>query len=103
MFKDMKRTIHRIIILPVILYGCETWSLTLTEKRRLRVLENRIQRKVFEIKREEITGDWRKQQNKEVKLHERELCESCCPWNVICVIKSRNRRWHVQWREVHTE
>jgi hypothetical protein len=46
----------------------------LTEKHRLRVLENRIQRKVFEVKREEVPGDWRKLQNKEVKLLERELC-----------------------------
>jgi len=51
--------IYRIIILPVVLYGCETWSLTLREERRLRVFENRVLRKVFGPKRDEVTGEWR--------------------------------------------
>jgi len=49
--------IYRTIILPVILYGCETWSLTLREERRLRVFENRVLRRVFGPKREEVTGE----------------------------------------------
>ena len=50
----------RTIILPVVLYGCETWSLTLREERRLRVFENRVFRRVFGPKRDEVTGEWRK-------------------------------------------
>ena len=48
--------IYRPIILPVVLYGCETWSLTLREERRLRVFENRVLRRVFGPKRDEVTG-----------------------------------------------
>ena len=51
------------IILPVFLYGCETWSLTLREERRLRVCENRVLRRVFGPKRDEVTGEWRKLHN----------------------------------------
>jgi hypothetical protein len=51
---------------PVVLYGCETWSLTLREKRRLRVFENRVLRRVFGPKRDEVTGEWRKLHNKEL-------------------------------------
>jgi hypothetical protein len=50
----------------VVLYGCETWSLTLREKRRLRVFENRVLRKVFGPKRDEVTGEWRKLHNEEL-------------------------------------
>jgi len=50
----------RTIILPVVLYGCETWSLTLREERRLRVFENRVLRRVFGPKKDEVTGEWRK-------------------------------------------
>ena len=50
--------IYRTIILPVVLYGCETWSLTLREERRLRVFENRVLRRVFGPKRDEVTGEW---------------------------------------------
>ena len=49
--------IHRTIILPVVLYGCETWSFTLREKRRLRVLEIRVLRNVFGPKRDELKGE----------------------------------------------
>jgi len=52
--------IYRTIILPVVLYVCETWSLTLREERRLRVFENRVLRRVFGPKRDEVTGEWRK-------------------------------------------
>ena len=60
--KKLKSKIYRIIILPVVLYGCETWSLTLREERRLRVFENRVLRRVFGPKRDEVTGEWRKLQ-----------------------------------------
>ena len=54
--KNLKIKIYRTIILPVVLYGCETWSLTLREERRLRVCENRVLRRVFGPKRDEVTG-----------------------------------------------
>ena len=60
LFKNLKIMIHRIIILPVVLYGCETWSLTLGEERRLRVFENRVLRGIFGPKHYEVTGEWRK-------------------------------------------
>ena len=56
----------RTITLPVVLYGCETWSLTLREERRLRVFENRVLRKVFGPKRDEVTREWRKLHNEEL-------------------------------------
>jgi len=55
--KTLRIKIYRTIILPVVLYGCETWSLTLMEERRLRVSENRVLRKVFGPKRDEVTGN----------------------------------------------
>ena len=58
---------YRTIILPVVLYGCETWSLILREERRLRVFENRVLRRVFGPKRDEVTGEWK-------KLHGGEVC-----------------------------
>jgi hypothetical protein len=56
--KNLKFKIYRIIILPVVLYGCEAWSLTLREERRLKVVENRVLRRVFGPKRDEATGEW---------------------------------------------
>jgi len=58
--------IYRIIILAVVLYGCETWSLTLREERRLRVFENRVFRRIFGPKRDEVTGLWRKLSNEKL-------------------------------------
>ena len=58
--KNLKFKIHRTIILHVVLYGCETWSLTLREKCRLRVFENRVLRRIFGLMRDEVTGEWRK-------------------------------------------
>ena len=58
--KKLKINIYRTIILPVVLYGCDSWSLTLREKRRLRVFENRVLRRVFGPKRDEVTEEWRK-------------------------------------------
>jgi hypothetical protein len=54
--KNLKNKLYRTIILPVVLYGCETWKLTLREERRLRVFENRVLRRVFGSKRDEVTG-----------------------------------------------
>jgi hypothetical protein len=64
--KNLKIKICRTIILPVVLCGCETWSLTLNEERRLRVLENRALRRVFGPKRDEVMGEWRKLHNGEL-------------------------------------
>jgi hypothetical protein len=71
----------------VVLYGCETWSLTLREEHRLRVYENRVLRRIFGLKRDEVTGVWRKLHNEE--LHN--LYPS--PSKIIRMIKSRRRRW----------
>ena len=60
---NLKIKIYKTIILPVVLYGCETWSLTLREERGLRVFENRVLRRVFGPKRGEVTGEWRKLYN----------------------------------------
>ena len=64
--KKLKVKNYRTIILPVVLYGSETWSLTLREERRLRVFENRVLRRVFGPKRDEVTGEWRKLHNEEL-------------------------------------
>ena len=61
--KNLKIKIYRTIILHVVLYGSETWSLTLREKRRLRVFENSVLRRVFRPKTDEIIGEWRKLHN----------------------------------------
>jgi hypothetical protein len=58
--KNLKIKIFRIIILPVVLYGCETWSLTLREECRLRVFENRVVRRIFAPKRDDARGKWKK-------------------------------------------
>jgi hypothetical protein len=64
--RNIKIRIFKTIILPVVLYGCETWSLTLREEHRLRVFENRMLRRIFGPKREEVTGGWRKLRNEEL-------------------------------------
>jgi len=66
-------------------YGCETWSLTLREERRLRVFENRVLRRVFRPKKGEVTGEWR-------KLHNEELTDLYCLPNIVRVVKSRRIR-----------
>jgi hypothetical protein len=73
------------IILPVILYGCETWSLTLRDEHRLRVFENRVLRRIFGPKRDEVTGSWR-------KLHNEELHNLYSSPSIIRMIKSRRMR-----------
>ena len=67
--KNTKIKIYRNIILPFVLYGCETWSLTLREERKLRVFENRVLRGIFGLKREEVTGEWRKLHNGSASGH----------------------------------
>jgi len=74
--------IYRTIILPVVLYGCETWSLTLRNERRLSVFESRVLRRIFGPNRDEITGEWR-------RLHNEELNDLCSSPGIIRVIKSR--------------
>ena len=64
--KIIKIKIYRTVILPLVLYGCKTWSLTLREERRLRVFENRVLRMIFGSKRDEVTGEWRKLHNEEL-------------------------------------
>ena len=80
--KKLKIKIYRTIILPVVLYGCETWSLTLREECRLRVSENRVLRRVFGPKRDEVTGEWR-------KLHIEELSDLYSLHNIVRVVKLR--------------
>jgi hypothetical protein len=67
----IKVKIFRTIILPVVLYGCETWSLALRKERRLRVFENGVLRRIFGPERDEVTCEWR-------KLHNEELNDLCC-------------------------
>jgi hypothetical protein len=64
--KNVKIRTYGTIILPVVLYGCETWSLTLREKHGLRVFEKRVLRRIFRLMRDEMTGGWRKLQNEEL-------------------------------------
>ena len=64
--KNLKINISRTIILPVVLYGCETWSLTLREERKLRVFENMVLRRIFGPKRDEVKGEWRRLHNEEL-------------------------------------
>jgi hypothetical protein len=78
--KSIKIRIHKTIILPVVLYECETWSLTLTEEHRLRVFENRVLRRTFGSKRE-VTEGWR-------KLHNEVLYNLCSSSNITIMIKS---------------
>jgi hypothetical protein len=74
------------LILPVVLYGCETWSLTLREEHRLRVFENRVLRRIFGPKRDEVMGEWR-------KLHSEELHNLYSSPDIITQVKSRRMRW----------
>jgi hypothetical protein len=84
--KSINIRVYRTIISPVVLYGCETRSLTLREKQRLRVFENRVLRRIFGPKRDEATGKWR-------RLHKEELNDLYSSLNIIRVIKSRRVRW----------
>ena len=64
--KNLKFNIYKTIILPVVLYGCETWSLSLWEERNLRVFENMVLRRIFGPRRDEVTGKWRRLHNEEI-------------------------------------
>jgi hypothetical protein len=83
--KKLNIKIYKTVILPVVLYGCETWSLTLGEEHRLRVFENRVFRRIFGPKREE-DGSWR-------KLHNDELQSLYSSQNIVRVITSRRMGW----------
>jgi hypothetical protein len=84
--RNVNVKIYKTIILPVVLYGCETWSLTLREEHRLRMFENRVLRRIFLRKRDKVIGDWR-------KLHNEELHNLYSSQNIIRQIKSRKIRW----------
>ena len=72
--------------MPVVLYGCETWALTLREERKLRVFKNMVLRRIFGSRRDEVTGEWR-------RLHNEELNDLYSSPNIVRVIKSRRVRW----------
>jgi hypothetical protein len=78
--KNLKIRIYKMIILPVVLYGCESWSLT----HRLRVFENRVLRRIFGPKRDEVTGEWR-------NLHSKDLRDLYSLQSILRIIKSRMR------------
>jgi hypothetical protein len=85
--KNLKIKLYSTIILPIVLYGCEIWSLTLREERKLRVFENRVLRRIFRPRRDEVTGEWR-------RLHNEELNDLYCSPNIVRVIKWRRMRWY---------
>ena len=82
LLKNLKIKIQRTIIVLVVLYGCETWSLTLREEHRLRVLENRVLRRIFRPKTDQETREWK-------KLHYEEFSDLYSSPNIIQMIKSR--------------
>ena len=84
--KITKIQVHRTVILPFVLHGCETRSLTLREEWRVRMSENRVLTRIFGLKRVEVTREWR-------KLHNEELNDLYSSLNIIWVIKSRKMRW----------
>jgi hypothetical protein len=84
--KNIKVKIDRNIIFPIVLYGCETWSVILREEHRLRVVENGVLRKIFGPKRDEATWECR-------RLHNKELCDLHSSSNIIRLIKQRRKKW----------
>jgi hypothetical protein len=83
--KNLKIRIYKAIILPVVLYGCETWSLTLRQEHRLGVFENMVLRRILGPKKNEVNGEWRKLHN---ELHDLYSSPS-----IIRIIKSRMMGW----------
>jgi hypothetical protein len=85
LLKNLKIRIYKTIILPVVLHGCETWSLKLKGKHKLRVSENRVLRRMSGPKRDEVMGGWRKQ-------HTEELHKLYSKPSIIRMLKSRRMR-----------
>ena len=79
--KNLKIKIFRTIISSVVLYGCEAWSLTFREERKLRMFENTVLRRIFGPRRDEVTGEWK-------RLHNEELNDLYSSLNIARVIKS---------------
>jgi hypothetical protein len=88
--KNVKIRIYKFIILPVVLYGCDTWSLTLREEHRLRVFENRVLRRIFGPKRDEV--------RRLEKMHNEELHNLYSLPSIIRLVRLRRMRWagHVE-------
>jgi hypothetical protein len=84
--KNAKVRIYKTIVVSVVLYGCETWSLTLRERHKLRVFESRVLRRIFGTKRDGVTGGWR-------KLHNEELHNLYSSPSIIRITKSKRMRW----------
>jgi hypothetical protein len=84
--KNINIKVYSTIILAVVLFGCETWSLRVGEKHMLRVFENRVLRRIFGPKRDNETGEWR-------KIHNEELSALYSLPNIIQMIKSRRMKW----------
>jgi len=84
--KNLNFNIYIIIILPVVLYGCETWSLTLREEMKLRVFVNMVLRRIFGPRREEVTEEWR-------RIYNEQLNDFYSSTNFVRLIKSRTMRW----------
>jgi hypothetical protein len=90
--KKLRIGIYTTIILPVVLYGFETWSLKLSGEHSLRVFDSRVLRRIFGPKGDEVTGDWR-------KLHNEELRNLYSSPSIIRMIKSRRMKWRDMWHE----
>ena len=84
--KNLKMKIYRTLILPIVLFGCETRSLKMREERKLRVFENIVLRRIFGRRRDEVTGEWR-------RLHNEELNDLYSSSNILRLIKWRRMRW----------
>jgi hypothetical protein len=85
-------TIYKTIILPVVLYGCDIWSLTVIEEHKLRMFEKRVLRRILGPKRDGVTGGWR-------KLHNEELHNLYSSLSIIIIIKSRRMSERDMWHE----
>jgi hypothetical protein len=85
LLNNVKVRIHTTIILPVVLYRCKTWSLIIREKHKLRVFENGVLMRIFRLKRDGVTGGWR-------KLHKKELHDLNALPSIIRIIKLRRMR-----------